>query len=62
VTVYPVWSKASADMPLRVIVSARKGVSSPLKMRRGLVLHDEIGQYLPETDQLLRHPASLPGF
>ena len=62
VTVYPVWSKASADMPLRVIVSARKGVSSPLKMRRGLVLHDETGQYLPETDQLLRHPASLPGF
>lgn len=61
-TVYPIWSKASADAPLRVIVSARKGVSSPLKMRRGLVLHDEAGQYLPETDQLLRQPASLPGF
>ncbi|OSQ38560.1 methyltransferase [Thalassospira mesophila] len=61
-TVYPIWSKASAEAPLRVIVSARKGVSSPLKMRRGLVLHDEAGQYLPQTDQLLRQPASLPGF
>ncbi len=61
-TVYPIWSKASADTPMRVIVSARKGVSSPLKMRRGLVLHDEAGLYLPEIDQLLRKPAQLPGF
>ncbi|WP_114087997.1 tRNA1(Val) (adenine(37)-N6)-methyltransferase [Thalassospira profundimaris] len=61
-TVYPVWSKASSDVPLRVIVSVRKGVSSPLKMRRGLVLHDEAGQYLPEIETLLRNPAQLPGF
>ena len=61
-TVYPIWSKADADAPLRVIVSARKGVASPLTMRRGIVLHDEGGAYLPETDRLLRNPMALPGF
>jgi tRNA1(Val) A37 N6-methylase TrmN6 len=61
-TVYPIWSKPDADAPLRVIVSARKGVSSPLTMRRGLVLHDADGVYLPQTDHLLRNPLPLPGF
>lgn len=61
-TVYPIWSKADADAPLRVIVSARKGVASPLTMRRGIVLHDADGAYLPQTDELLRNPLALPGF
>lgn len=61
-TIYPIWSKASAETPLRVIVSARKGVSSPLRMRRGIVLHDEAGVYLPETNALLRSLSALPGF
>ncbi|RCK32153.1 methyltransferase [Thalassospira xiamenensis] len=61
-TIYPIWSKASADAPLRVIVSARKGVSSPVTLRRGIVLHDEAGVYLPECDALLRAPSALPGF
>lgn len=61
-TVYPIWSKADSDVPLRVIVSARKGVASPLTLRRGLVLHDAAGIYLPETDVLLRNPLPLPGF
>ncbi len=61
-TVYPIWSKADADAPLRVIVSARKGVASPLTMRRGIVLHDEAGAYTPQTDALLRNPTALPGF
>ena len=61
-TIYPIWSKASADAPLRVIVSVRKGVSSPVTLRRGIVLHDEAGVYLPECDALLRAPSALPGF
>ncbi|MCC4242321.1 tRNA1(Val) (adenine(37)-N6)-methyltransferase [Thalassospira povalilytica] len=61
-TVYPIWSKADSDAPLRVIVSARKGVASPLCMRRGIVLHDAAGAYLRETDILLRNPLPLPGF
>lgn len=61
-TVYPIWSKADADAPLRVIVSARKGVASPLTMRRGIVLHDADGAYLLQTDNLLRQPLALPGF
>lgn len=58
-TIYPVWSKESSETPIRVIVSARKGVASPLTLRRGIVLHDETGTYLPETDALLRRPAGL---
>jgi tRNA1(Val) A37 N6-methylase TrmN6 len=58
-TIYPVWSKASADAPLRVIVSARKGVSSPVTLRRGIVLHDEAGAYLPECEAILRGPLGL---
>lgn len=61
-TIYPVWSKADSEAPLRVIVSARKGVASPLTMRRGIVLHDSDGRYLPQTDELLRNPLPLPGF
>ncbi|KXJ50591.1 MAG: methyltransferase [Thalassospira sp. Nap_22] len=61
-TVYPIWSKSDAEAPLRVIVSARKGVASPLTLRRGIVLHDEGGAYLPQTDTLLRNPMALPGF
>ncbi|MCC9620207.1 methyltransferase [Thalassospira sp. MA62] len=61
-TIYPIWSKATSDAPLRVIVSARKGVASPLTLRRGIVLHDDAGAYLPETDALLRVPSPLPGF
>ncbi|MDP2696757.1 tRNA1(Val) (adenine(37)-N6)-methyltransferase [Thalassospira sp.] len=61
-TIYPIWSKHSSDAPMRVIVSARKGVSSPLTMRRGIVLHAENGDYLPETETLLRSTLPLPGF
>ncbi|MEQ9345739.1 MAG: methyltransferase [Thalassospira sp.] len=62
VTVYPIWSKQDSETPLRVIVSARKGVASPLKMRRGIVLNDADGVYLPHIDELLRNPLPLPGF
>ncbi|WP_417804708.1 tRNA1(Val) (adenine(37)-N6)-methyltransferase [Thalassospira lucentensis] len=59
-TVFPIWSKESASTPLRVIVSARKGVASPLSMRRGIVLHDEAGAFLPDIEDMLRKPTYLP--
>ena len=62
VTVYPIWSKDNSEAPLRVIVSARKGVASPLTLRRGLVLHDAAGAFLPHAEQILRNPLPLPGF
>ncbi|KJE36202.1 methyltransferase [Thalassospira sp. HJ] len=58
-TVYPIWSKESSQTPLRVIVSCRKGVSSPLKLRRGIVLHDEVGDFLPQVQEVLRNSQPL---
>jgi len=58
-TIYPIWSKQDAQTPLRVIVSARKGVASPLTLRRGIVLHDETGAFLPQIQEVLRRPEAL---
>lgn len=57
--VYPIWSKETANTPLRVIVSARKGVASPLSLRRGIVLHGQDGAFLPDVENILREPKSL---
>lgn len=62
ITVYPVWSKPDDKTPLRVIVSARKGIASPLTLRRGIVLHDPQGVYLPEINNILRMALPLPEF
>ena len=53
VVVFPLWPRAGQEAK-RVIVTARKGVRSPLRLAAGLVLHAERGGYTEEADAALR--------
>lgn len=53
VVVCPLWPKTGVPAR-RVIVSARRGVSTPLKVSSGLVLHQTDGTYRPAVDRILR--------
>ncbi|MEQ8195071.1 MAG: methyltransferase [Rhodospirillales bacterium] len=63
IAVFPLWPKSAADgngnpenakAAKRVIVRARKGLSSPLALLPGLVLHKPDGAYTPEAERILR--------
>jgi tRNA1(Val) A37 N6-methylase TrmN6 len=54
--VYPLWP--GCDRPAkRVIVQARRGVATPLRLAPGLVLHEADGRYTPAADAVLRGAA-----
>ncbi|MGA0393506.1 MAG: tRNA1(Val) (adenine(37)-N6)-methyltransferase [Rhodospirillales bacterium] len=57
--IFPLWPKAAeSDQGVqeakRVIVSARKGVASPVRMLSGLVLHETDGGFTPQAERILR--------
>jgi tRNA1(Val) A37 N6-methylase TrmN6 len=58
VVVFPLWPKLGAPAK-RVIVTARKGVKSPLKLAAGMVLHEADGRYTPAANAILRDGAGL---
>jgi tRNA1(Val) A37 N6-methylase TrmN6 len=60
VVVLPLWPRVDAPAAKRVIVAARKGGRSPLRLARGLVLHEPDGRYTPATEAILRDGAPLP--
>lgn len=53
VVMFPLWPKPGREAK-RVIVTARKGVRTPLRLAAGLVLHAEDGAYTKEADAALR--------
>lgn len=53
IVVFPLWPKRGREAK-RVIVTARKGVRSPLRLAAGLVLHQDDGGYTKEADAVLR--------
>lgn len=53
VVVFPLWPRAGGDAG-RVIVTARKGLRTPLRLAAGLVLHGDDGGYTKATDAALR--------
>ena len=58
IVILPLWPKAERAAG-RVIVSARKGVRSPLRLLPGLVLHGEGGEFTAQADAILRSGAAL---
>lgn len=58
ITVFPLWPKAGVAAK-RVIVQARIGAKSPLKLLAGLVLHDADGGFTPVAEGILRHGDGL---
>lgn len=58
VTVFPIWQKQSRAAK-RVIVSARKGIRTPMSLMAGLVMHGEDGAYTAAADEILRGAPNL---
>jgi tRNA1(Val) A37 N6-methylase TrmN6 len=56
IVVAPLWPKAGHEAK-RVVVEARKGVRTPLRLHSGLVLHAPDGRYAPAADAILRGAA-----
>jgi tRNA1(Val) A37 N6-methylase TrmN6 len=62
--VFPLWPKSADNAGAaldakRVIIRARKGVSSPLRLLPGLILHEADGAYTPAAEQILRGGAEI---
>lgn len=60
-TVYPFWPGGGGDKAAkRVLVRGRRGVSGPLSLLPGLVLHRADGSFTDAAEAILRHAAPLP--
>ena len=58
IVVCPLWPRPGAPAR-RVIVGARRGVATPLRLSAGLVLHDDAGAYSAAAAAILRDGAPL---
>ncbi len=58
VTVFPLWPKAGRAAKL-VVVQARKGLATPMRLAAGLVLHETDGAYTAAAQAVLRGGAAL---
>ncbi|MGE0154131.1 MAG: tRNA1(Val) (adenine(37)-N6)-methyltransferase [Reyranellaceae bacterium] len=58
IVVYPLWP-GEGKAARRILVRARKSVSTPLRLAPGLVLHEDGGGYTPQAEDVLRHAAAL---
>jgi len=56
IVVVPLWPKPGEEAK-RVIVEARKGAKTPLRLHPGLVLHAADGRYTPAAEAVLRGEA-----
>ena len=54
VVVFPLWPRRDGSPAKRIVVRARRGTASPLRLARGLVLHEQDGSFTPEADRILR--------
>jgi tRNA1(Val) A37 N6-methylase TrmN6 len=59
VVVFPLWPSDAAAGAKRVIVAARKAARGPLRLARGLVLHEPDGRFTPAAEAVLRDGAPL---
>lgn len=54
IVVFPLWPRKGEGPAKRVLVRARRGVASPLRLARGMVLHTKDGGFTPRADAVLR--------
>ena len=58
IVVFPLWPKAGREAK-RVIVRARPGVKTPMRVAAGMVMHEDDGAYTPDALSILRDGAAL---
>ena len=54
IAVFPLWPRAGAEAAKRVLVRARTGVATPLRLLGGMALHTADGAYTPRAEAVLR--------
>ena len=59
IIVYPLWPGPVGKPAKRVLVRGRRGISAPLKLSAGLVLHEGDGRYTGQAEAVLRHAQGL---
>ncbi|MCZ8309523.1 MAG: methyltransferase [Magnetospirillum sp.] len=58
IVVFPLWPKTGVPAK-RILVRARKGIATPLRLAAGLVLHEADGSYTAAADAVLRGRSAL---
>lgn len=58
IVVFPLWP-GQAKPAKRILLRARKGVATPLRLAPGLVLHEADGRYTAAAEKVLRDGAGL---
>lgn len=58
IVVFPLWPKTGREAK-RVIVRARPGVKTPMRLSHGLILHEEDGGYTDDALSILRDGGAL---
>lgn len=58
IVVFPLWPGGSRAAQ-RVLVRARKGIATPMRLAAGLVLHEPDGRFTAAADAILRDGAGL---
>lgn len=58
IVIFPLWPRPG-EPARRVLVRARKGIASPLRLAAGLILHRQDGGYTAEADAVLRDGQGL---
>jgi len=59
IVVFPLWPETRGNPAIRVIVRARKGVATPLRIASGLALHESDGSFTREAEVVLREARAL---
>ncbi len=60
IVVFPLWPDPNRARPAkRVLVRARKGLATPLRLMPGLALHEADGAYTSAAEAILRAGAAL---
>jgi tRNA1(Val) A37 N6-methylase TrmN6 len=57
--VFPLWPRPGDRPAKRILIQGRKGSRGPLRLARGLVLHDDDGRYSAAAEAVLRHAKEL---
>lgn len=58
--VYPLWPKADDRPAKRILIQGWKGAKGPLRLARGLVVHEADGRYSQTANAVLRAGKALP--
>jgi tRNA1(Val) A37 N6-methylase TrmN6 len=57
--VFPLWPRPGDRPAKRILVQGRKGSRGPLRLARGLILHDDDGRFSAAAEAVLRHASAL---